>query len=88
MDRQTDGAALTRWKSHNLLKRIDEEPFDCIFLKNVLIYFDAASKQTVVDHMVGALAKDGYLVTGPSEGIFNMLGALTRHKTWLYQKPA
>jgi chemotaxis protein methyltransferase CheR len=79
--------ALTKWKSHNLLKPIDEEPFDCIFLKNVLIYFDSTSKHKVVDNMVAALAKEGYLVTGPSEGIFTMLGALTRHKTWLYQKP-
>lgn len=80
--------ALTSWKCHNLLKPIDEEPFDCVFLKNVLIYFDTASKQTVVKNLLGALAKGGYLITGPSEGIYPMLGALTRHKTWLYQRPA
>jgi chemotaxis methyl-accepting protein methylase len=35
----------------------------------------------------GQLARGGYLVVGPTEGIFGMLGPLTKHKTWLYQKP-
>ena len=33
--------SLATWKSHNLLRAINEEPFDCVFIKNVLIYFDA-----------------------------------------------
>ena len=36
--------SLVTWKRHNLLTPLREEPFDCIFLKNVLIYFDTASK--------------------------------------------
>lgn len=80
--------ALTTWKVHNLMRPIDEEPFDCVFIKNVLIYFDAASKQAVVKNLLGSVAREGYLITGPSEGIYNMLGTLTRHKTWLYQRPA
>lgn len=80
--------ALTTWKIHNLMRPIDEEPFDCVFIKNVLIYFDADSKQTVVKNLLGTLAKGGYLISGPSEGIYKMLGSLTRHKTWLYQRPA
>ncbi len=52
-----------------------------------LIYFDTASKQAVVKNLLGGLSKEGYLITGPSEGIYNMLGTLTRHKTWLYQPP-
>jgi len=86
LDREVKAAATFR--PHNLLKPLDEEPFDCIFIKNVLIYFDAESKRTVVQHLLAALAKGGYLVVGPSEGIYSMLGALTKHKSWLYQKPA
>ena len=79
---------LVTWKLHNLLRPIPIEPFDCIFIKNVLIYFDNESKQAVVRNLLDALAKGGYLVVGPTEGIFGMLGGLTKHKTWLYQKPA
>ena len=78
--------SLVTWKPHNLLTPLREEPFDCIFLKNVLIYFDAASKQTVVRNVLAALAKGGYLVIGPTEGIYAMLDPLTKLKPWLYQK--
>ena len=80
--------SLVTWKSHNLLKPIGLEPFDCIFIKNVLIYFDAESKQVVVRNLLAALAKGGYLVVGPTEGIYGMLDALSKQKTWLYQNPA
>jgi len=62
------------------------EPFDCVFIKNVLIYFDAESKRKVVDVVVAALAKGGRLVVGPTEGIHNMLDGLEKVKTWLYRK--
>jgi chemotaxis protein methyltransferase CheR len=80
--------ALATWKSHNLLQPLREPAFDCIFLKNVLIYFDTESKRVVVRNVLDALAAGGYLVVGPTEGIYTMLGALTRHTTWLYQRPA
>ena len=79
---------LVTWRYHNLLKPLASGAFDCIFIKNVLIYFDGESKQSVVRHLLASLAKGGYLVVGPTEGIFGMLGPLTRHKTWLYQNPA
>jgi chemotaxis protein methyltransferase CheR len=78
--------ALVGWKQHNLLVPLKEEPFDCIFLKNVLIYFDTDSKQSVVKNVIDALAKGGYLVVGPTEGIYTMLDALTKLKPWLYQR--
>ena len=36
----------------------------------------------------GSMAKGGYLVTGPTEGIYGMLGSLDRLKPWLYQRTA
>ena len=80
--------ALVSWKQHNLLFPLKEDPFDCIFLKNVLIYFDTQSKQSVVKNVIDSLAKGGYLVIGPTEGIYSMLNALTKLKPWLYQRLA
>jgi chemotaxis protein methyltransferase CheR len=85
---KSDLKALVLWKLHNLLMPLDGmEPFDCIFIKNVLIYFDRESKQVVVKNLVAALAPGGYLVVGPTEGVYNMLDPLEKRKTWLYRKP-
>lgn len=77
---------LVKIDRHNLLERQSAPPFDCIFIRNVLIYFSRESKQVVIDNLVRALAPGGYLVVGPSEGIFDMLGMLTRVSTFLYCK--
>lgn len=78
--------AMVTTRRHNLMERNPDSGFDCIFIRNVLIYFNRESKQTVIDHLVHSLAQGGYLVVGPSEGIFDMLGMLTKRSTFLYQK--
>jgi chemotaxis protein methyltransferase CheR len=78
---------LVTFEQHNLLERMSHGPFDCVFIRNVLIYFDQQSKQTVVENLIDALAPGGYLVVGPSEGIYNMLDPLERVTTSLYRKP-
>ena len=78
---------LVRFKGHNLMTPISEPPFDCIFIRNVLIYFDQDSKRVVVNNLIQALAPGGYLVVGPSEGIYAMLEPLERLSTFLYRKP-
>ena len=83
-----DLRGLVSWKLHNLLLPLREEPFDCIFIKNVLIYFDMDSRQVVVKNLLAALAPGGYLVVGPAEGVYKMLESLEKQKTWLYRKPA
>lgn len=80
--------ALVTWKPHNLLRPLAEEPFDCIFLKNVLIYFDPESKRVAVRAVLEALAPGGFLVVGPTEGAYGLLGSLTKHSPWLYERPA
>ena len=59
---------------------------DCIFIRNVLIYFDRDSKQVVINNLLKALAIGGYLVVGPSEGIYDMLDPLQRISPFLYRK--
>jgi chemotaxis protein methyltransferase CheR len=71
---------------HNLMDPLPQPAFDCVFVRNVLIYFNRESKQTVIDHLVRSMADGGYLVVGPSEGIYDMLGMLQKRSTFLYQK--
>ena len=43
------------------------EPFDIIFCRNVMIYFDAATQRKVLQHMHDVLRPDGLLYVGHSE---------------------
>lgn len=43
--------------------------FDFIFCRNVLIYFDDASRKAVVDHFYNALKPGGFIFLGHSESI-------------------
>ncbi|KAA1262377.1 Chemotaxis protein methyltransferase [Rubripirellula obstinata] len=72
---------------HNLMDRLRKPPMDCIFLRNVLIYFDDVSKQKVIANIAETLVPGGYLVIGPSEGIYGLDNPLTKISTFLYQKP-
>lgn len=77
---------LVTFRNHNLMQPLRVPPFDCVFIRNVLIYFDRDSKRQVIGNLVPAMSKGGYLVTGPSEGIFDMLDMLTKQSPFLYQK--
>lgn len=48
------------------------QPFDVIFLRNVLIYFRLSSQQRVLAHMAEVLAEDGYLFLGPAETVWQL----------------
>jgi chemotaxis protein methyltransferase CheR len=52
-----------------------------------MIYFDRESKKKALQHLIASLAPEGYLVVGPSEGVFDMLDSLQKRSTFLYQKP-
>lgn len=78
---------MTRFERHNLMDAMPQPMFDCIFIRNVLIYFDRTSKQTVVDNLIARLAPGGYLVVGASEGIYDLVEPLNQCRTFLYRKP-
>ncbi len=51
---------------------------DIIFLRNVLIYFDPATKTTVLNKASALLRPDGYLFLGGAESTMNLSVSLTR----------
>ncbi len=78
---------LVSFRQHNLLNRLCEPPFDIVFLKNVLIYFDAASKKRVMEHVRAAVRPGGLLVTGAAEGVAEYLREFKCLQSWLHQRP-
>ena len=78
---------LVRFEQHNLMTPIREQPFDCVFIRNVLIYFDRESKQKVMTNLLEVLAPGGFLVLGPSEGVYEMTRSLERWSPLIYRKP-
>jgi chemotaxis protein methyltransferase CheR len=48
------------------------QPFDLIFLRNVMIYFDVPTKKTILKRMRGCLLPHGYLFLGSAETTVNL----------------
>lgn len=61
--------------------------FEVIFLRNVMIYFDAATKQRVVERLVQRLRPGGYLFTGHSETLNGVTDRLAMVVPSVYRKP-
>ncbi len=82
---------LVSFREHNLMHPLisqdgASQAFDCIFLRNVLIYFDKPSKEQVLTHILKRLRPGGFLVVGPTEGVYGMLDQLKKISPFLYQK--
>jgi chemotaxis protein methyltransferase CheR len=63
---------------------------DVIFCRNVLIYFDGASRKKVIDNFYDRLTEGGYLLLGHAESLINVSTAFTlKHlkNDMVYQKP-
>ncbi len=60
--------------------------FDVIFLRNMLIYFDNENKKTIVENVVQALKKGGYLVIGHSETLNRITNQVRQIRPTIYIK--
>jgi chemotaxis protein methyltransferase CheR len=65
---------------------VSEGPFDLIFCRNVLIYFNAASKQRVVTSLVRNLKDGGLLFVGHAENLTMLCSQIRSLEPTIYQK--
>jgi chemotaxis protein methyltransferase CheR len=68
--------AAVRFQRFNLL----DDPrslgrFDIVFCRNVLIYFDQASKKQVLERVAGIMPDDGFLILGAAETMLGVTDA-------------
>lgn len=62
--------------------------FDIVFLRNVLIYFDAESKSKILQKIHSQMLSDSYLFLGAAETTLGLTTSLQRvpvHKTFAFQ---
>lgn len=72
----------------NLNDRLpDVGQFDVIFLRNVLIYFQAETKRGVVSRLLEKLRPGGWLVVGHSESLNGIVSGLKVEAASVYRKP-
>jgi chemotaxis protein methyltransferase CheR len=60
--------------------------FDFVFLRNVLIYFNADTKRDVVARVLGQLKPGGWLFIGHSENLRDITDAVTLFAPSIFQK--
>jgi chemotaxis protein methyltransferase CheR len=60
--------------------------FDVIFCRNVMIYFDAKTKATLIDRFHGQLVDGGWLYVGHSESLLDHQTRFKLRGRTIYQK--
>jgi chemotaxis protein methyltransferase CheR len=63
-------------------------PFDLIFCRNVLIYFDVESRARVIDRLVNYLAPTGFLLVGHAESLSGVSDRIRHVKPTIYVQVA
>lgn len=55
--------------------------FDVVFCRNVLIYFDEATKRNVLDRIAQLMPGDGYLLLGAAESVVGVTSSFVPHES-------
>ncbi|EAR10096.1 CheR family methyltransferase [Reinekea blandensis] len=75
-----------RFSIRNLMQSTrSEERYDIIFLRNVMIYFNNASKQTVLNNVLRQLKVGGYFFISHTESLMNTTHRLEPVKSSIYR---
>jgi chemotaxis protein methyltransferase CheR len=61
-------------------------PFDAIFCRNVVIYFDKETQRALFDRYADLLAPDGWLFIGHSESLFRVSDRFRHLGRTIYRK--
>lgn len=76
----------TEFAQINLIEPLPKlVPFDVIFLRNVLIYFEAAEKRKIVRQLLAALVPDGVLFVGLAESLHGLIDGLVQFAPGAYR---
>jgi chemotaxis protein methyltransferase CheR len=70
----------------NLIADRPPDIFDVIFCRNVMIYFDTATRQKVIDRLLPALKPGGYFFVGLSESLSGIRHPLINQIPSAYRK--
>lgn len=63
------------------------EPFQVIFCRNVMIYFDRPTQEELIDRLARRLVPGGYLMVGHSESLTHLRQPLQAVRPAVYRKP-
>jgi chemotaxis protein methyltransferase CheR len=75
------------FRKHNLMGPCPTGgPFDAIFLRNVMIYFDAPERRRVLATLPNALTEGGHLILGESEALLDMHDTFEFVRPMVYQR--
>ena len=67
---------MTQFKQENLLALPPcPEPYDVVFCRNVLIYFDPPTKQRVLTSIAQRMTREGILYLGAAETVLGLTTA-------------
>lgn len=78
--------AVTFQRFNLLTDRPPDQNFDAIFCRNVMIYFDAPTKETVVEKLCTRLKPGGYFIIGGAESLSGLTHGLKYIEPSVYQK--
>jgi chemotaxis protein methyltransferase CheR len=74
------------YRKINLMEGLAVEPQHVIFCRNVIIYFDKATKASLLDKFADKLVDDGYLFVGHSESLHQVTDRFKLIGNTVYRK--